>query len=293
MLKQLSSFVVKFVVVCGKKRPQVCLCLCMMLCLTACFEPQEGCTDISATNFDASADKNCDDCCVFPKLQLEITQRYDTLTFLENRPYENSGGQWFILKSVSFYLSDFQLFQNGDTAFVSDTVGLRSFAPTGSDTLREIFTDDFVLVRRTPLLNEVGTFRNDGVFEKVRFRVGLDADAQRVIPRLAPTGHPLRIQSDSLWHGRAAGFVFAQVIVARDTFTGTRPDTLALTQADLPGFFVEANGSFVHETGYNFSLKLTADHKKLLEGIDWTTGDISAWKTRIVANMSGALSVSQ
>ena len=118
-------------------------------------------------------------------------------------------------------------------------------------------------------------------------------NAQRVVPRLAPVGHPLRTQADSLWHGRAAGFVFVQVIVARDTISGTQPDTLALTQADLPAFLFESNGAFVHETGYDFTLKLTADHKKLLEGIDWTTGDISAWKARIAANMSSAFSVSQ
>lgn len=272
---------------------QISLCLCVIMCLTACFEPQEGCQDIAATNFDASADKDCDDCCTYPALQLEVVQRYDTLTFLENRPYEAANGQWFILKSVSLYLSDFQLFQNGESAVVSDTVGLRTYAPTGSDTLREIFTDDFVLVRRTPLLNEVGTFRNDGVFDRVRFRIGLDAGAQRIIPRLAPAGHPLRIQTDSLWYGPDRGFVFAQVIVARDTLLGTIPDTLALTQADLPDFFLEANGTFVHETGYDFNLKLNADYKKLLEGIDWTTGDISAWKTRIVANIPAAFSVSQ
>ncbi len=293
MLKQLSSCVVNLGVLCVKRLQSATLFISIIFCLTACFEPQEGCQDIAATNFDASADEQCSDCCTYPKLQLEVVQRYDTLTFLENRPYQASNGQWFVLKSVSLYLSDFQLFQNGESFMVSDTVGLRTYAPTGSDTLREIFTDDFVLVRRTPLVNEVGTFRNDGVFEKVRFRLGLDADAQRVIPRLAPAGHPLRIQSDSLWHERAAGFVFAQVIVARDTITGTIPDTLALTQADLPDFFLEGTGAFVHETGYNFTIKLTADHKKLLDGIDWTTGDISAWKVRIAANMQDAFSVSQ
>ena len=293
MLKRLSSFVVNPGVLCDKKLQSAVLFIYIIFSLSACFEPQEGCTDIAATNFDASADKNCADCCTYPKLLLEVVQRYDTVTFLENRAYEASNGQWFILKSASFYLSDFQVFQNGESFMVSDTVGLRTFAPAGSDTLREIFTDDFVLVRRVPLVNEVGTFRTDGVFEKVRFRVGLDADAQRVIPRLAPAGHPLRIQSDSLWHGRAAGFVFAQVIVARDTFPGTIPDTLALTQSELPDFSPEGNGAFVHETGYNFTVTLTVDYKKLLEGIDWTTGDISAWKTRIAANMQGAFSVSQ
>lgn len=261
--------------------------------MTACFEPQEGCQDIAAVNFDASADKECADCCTYPKLRLNVVQRYDAETYLENKPYPASNGHWFILKSVSFYLSDFELSQNGQTEIVSDTIGLRTLAPTGSDTLVEYYKNDFVLLRRTPLINEVGTFPKDGSFDAIQFRVGLADSVQRVVPRLAPTGHPLRTQSDNLWHGNADGFVFAQVIVARDTFSGTPADTLALTKSDLNNYFLQATGPFVHETGYNFDLNLTIDHKKLLEGIDWTTGDISAWKTRLVANLPGAFSVSQ
>ena len=258
----------------------------------ACYESQEGCRDIAATNFDASADKDCD-CCTYPNLQIGVSQHYDTETYIENKVYLASDGHPFILKNVSFYLSDFQLFQNGTAYTVSDTAGLYTFSQAGNDTLREIFTDDFILVRRTPLVNAAGTFRNDGVFDRIEFRIGLDDNAERVIPSRAPAGHPLRTQSDSLWHGRTEGFVFMQVVVARDTFAGTKPDTISLKRADLNNAIFSAAGSFKHETGYNFNIVLDVDHKKLLDGIDWTTGDISAWKSRIVSNLPGALSVTQ
>ena len=68
--KLLRSIFVPFVKpLCGKLS-RISLCLYVVLSLTACFEPQEGCTDIAATNFDASADENCTDCCTYPKLQL-------------------------------------------------------------------------------------------------------------------------------------------------------------------------------------------------------------------------------
>ncbi|HOY03853.1 MAG TPA: hypothetical protein PLO67_00550 [Saprospiraceae bacterium] len=276
----------------GKSLLKTAFFLLFTCSLVACYEPQEGCQDIAATNFDASADKDCD-CCTYPDLQIGVSQHYDTQLYIENNVYVASDGHPFILKNVSFYLSDFQLFQNGTEYVVSDTAGLYTFSQVGNDTLREIFTDDFILVRRVPLINVAGSFRNDGIFDKIQFRLGLDDNAQRVIPSRAPAGHPLRTQADSLWHGRTEGFVFLQVVVARDTFAGTVPDTISLKKADLNNAVFSATGTFKHETGYDFNIILDVDHKKLLEGIDWTTGDISAWKSQIVSNLQGALSVTQ
>jgi hypothetical protein len=268
------------------------LALALSLSLSACFEPKEGCLDIEATNFDASADNDC--CCLYPKLFLETVQRYDTLQYLPDSLYSNSAGQLFRIKSVVFYLSEFQLFQTSEPFSVSDTAQLQTYSAFGNDTLKEVFTDDFLLVRRSPVSNEVGEFRPSGSFGSVRFRLGLSDDAQRVIPRLAPSGHPLRIQSDSLWYGPSAGYVFMQAVVVRDSMLATKPDTLAFTQADLPDYFIEATGPFVHQSGgYDFRLRMTIDYKKMFEGVNWTNGDIPSWKSQIVANLPTVFGVSQ
>ncbi len=268
--------------------------LALALTLVSCFEPQDGCLDIEATNFDASADKDC--CCEYPLLVIEALHRYgsDTVQYLPDSLYVNDAGQIFRIKSVAFYLSEIQLFQNGGLLTVSDTVQLQTYSSTGSDTTKETFTDDFLLVRRTPVDNPTGDFRPAGTFEKVRMRLGLSDDAQRVIPRLAPVASPLRIQGDSLWYGPSTGYVFLQAVVVRDSTQSTKPDTLAFTEADLTGFFIEQTGSFVHASGgYDFRLKLGIDYKKLFEGINWTNGDIPAWKSQIVANLPSVFDVSQ
>lgn len=271
---------------------QTFIALACVLAIYSCYEPIDGCLDIEATNFDASADKNC--CCTYPKLRLETVQRFDTLQYRPDSLYPDGAGGLFRIKSVVFYLSEFQLFQGGGQFSVSDTVQLQAFAPAGNDTIKETFTDDFLLVRRTPVDNELGEFKPSGDFDNVKIRLGLSPDAQRVIPRLAKAGHPLRIQPDSLWYGRDAGFVFLQAVVVRDSMAATTPDTLAFTQAELADFFIGQAGSFVHRSGgYDFRLKLTVDYKKMFEGIDWTTGDISAWKSQIVVNLPNVFSVSQ
>jgi len=272
------------------KSPPLATCyLLLAICFSACFEPKEGCLDIAATNFDAGADKDC--CCEYPKLVLTVDQVYDTLLFRNDSLYLNSAGQIFRIKSVAFYLSDFQLFQNGEIFTVSDTLTLNTFS--GSDTSSQQFTNDFQLIRRTPIDYVVGTFRQDGNFEELNFRLGLSGDAQKVIPTKAPANHPLSAQADSLWRGQTNGFVFLQAVVVRDSMGVTKPDTLRFLESDLGQARIGATGLFVHPTGYNFPLVLKVDYKKMFEGINWSIDDIPVWKTKIVANLDGTFSVSQ
>jgi hypothetical protein len=268
--------------------------LALALTFASCFEPQEGCLDIEATNFDASADKDC--CCEYPQLIIEALHRYgvDSIQYRPDSLYVNDADQVFRIKNVAFYFSGIELFQGGALLTVSDTAQLQTFDAATGDTVKTPFTDDFLLIRRTPVDNSVGDFRPAGTFEKVRLRLGLNADAQRVIPRLAPSGSPLRIQGDSLWHGPDKGFVFFQAVVVRDSMQATVPDTISLLGTDLPDFFIEQTGLFEHASGgFDFRLRLRIDYKKMFEGIDWTTGDITAWKSRIVANLPDVFSVSQ
>jgi len=262
----------------------------VLLSFAACYQPREGCLDIEATNFDAAADNNC--CCTYPALRLTLLPRFDTLVWKPDTAYEYAPGRWFRIHQAVFYLSEFQLVQNGVAIPVSDTLGLSVFG-AASDTLREVFTNDFQLIRRTTENYTVGTFRTPGAFESVQFRVGVPDAAQRVIPALTPDGHPLRPQNEGLWLGPDTGFVALKLVFSRDTLGSTVPDTLVFSQPDFAGVVVQTNGAFQHEGGYDFSLKLTADYRTLFQGVDLTIVDIPAWKTRIAANLLNALRVSQ
>jgi hypothetical protein len=259
------------------------------LVFTACFEPKEGCLDIAATNFEAGADEDC--CCVYPKLVLSVEQQYDNLTFLNDSLYAADNGHLFRIRSVAFYLSDFEVIQNGESFRISEKIDLKTLS--GLDTLTREFTNDFLLLRRTPVEYSIGTIRQDGLFETLKFRFGLSSDAQKILPNKAPAGHPLAAQTDSLWRGNTAGFVFMQVVVKRDSMAATPSDTLRFMESDLGQIVFQADGPFLHPTGYNFPLILRADYKKMFEGINWTMDDIPQWKTKIIANLSQVFSVSQ
>ncbi|MDX1911254.1 MAG: hypothetical protein SFV22_07205 [Saprospiraceae bacterium] len=257
--------------------------------LSACFEPKEGCLDIAAINFDAAADKDC--CCTYPQMIWSVEQQYDTLVFFNDSLYPADDGHLFRIRSVAFYLSEFEAIQNGASFRINETIDLKTRA--GADTVTRSFINDFLLLRRTPIEYAVGTIRQDGFFETLKFRVGLSPDAQKILPNKAPAGHPLAAQTDSLWRGDNNGFVFMQVVVQRDSMAMTPSDTLRFMESDLGAFIFEANGPFLHETGYNFPLKLGINYREMFRGINWTADDIPAWKTKIIANLPLVFNVSQ
>lgn len=274
---------------------RLCLMLWPLSFLASCFEPKQGCLDLAAVNFDANADKDCEEAgcaCVYPKLQVTVDQRYDSLPYRRDSAYVGLNGKAFRLHDVVFYLSDFQVFKDALPFVVSDTLGLRAFSTFGNDTLRPVFRNDFQLVRLETQTYAVGDFRESGIFSEVQIRFGLDSDANRVIAPLAPANHPLSTQTDSLWEGKNRGFVFLQVVVGRDLASPLN-DTLRFTAADVGDFFIAESRQFLHTEGTDFRLRLRTDYKKLLGNVDWTTGSPAVWKQQVVANLPQVFQVSQ
>jgi hypothetical protein len=263
--------------------------LFIALIVTSCYEPQQGCLDVRAVNYYAGADENC--CCRFPKLILSSDQVYDTLLFRLDSLYPSENGELFRIKNIMFYLSEVELGKSGETVRTSDSLQFRLFNTAQNDTVRQWLRDDATLVRRSPLDNLVATFSDDGDFDRIRFRIGLSADANRVIPALAPSSHPLYTQKEGLHNNN--GYVFLRAVIVRNSDPDLQPDTLDLTAADIPDMFVESQGSFYHEQGRDFRLVLHADWARLFDGIDLSDYDIPRWKSVMAANLKDVFSVSQ
>ena len=257
--------------------------------MQACYEPTEGCLDIEAVNFDASADDNC--CCEYPSLNINLSQRFDTLLWFADSSYANNLGQSIQLLEASWYFSEFGLEQSGQRFLVEDTLSLNTL--TGSDTTATLFTDDFILVRRSPSSYTVGGFRTGGSFDQLDFRLGLSETARDVLPSSAPENHPLANQAEGLWMGNDTTYAHFHLIVQRDTLISPTPDTLFITKFDLSDQFVQVSGPFSRQTGFDLNFRLEIDYKALFKDVDWQNGDISTWKTAIVANLPEVFTVTQ
>jgi hypothetical protein len=276
------------------KKTSILLLPILALLLAQCDAPTRGCLDIEATNFEFTADKPCEDeCCIFPNLMVVINQEYENTIFKENEVYKNDLNQWFRIKSAAFYLSDFKLQQQGIQYLISDSLRTSVFGSGATDTIAQTFLDDVVLARRIPLEYAVGTFKKSGFFDQIDFKIGLDAPQNSIIPRKTPSGHPLNKQTDSLWLSRSEGFVWMQIVVAKDSTAATIADTLRFTSTDFGAAptLIQKTGNFEHKTGFDFKVGLKIDFAQLVKGVDFANTSKDKWKIKMISNLSSTFDV--
>jgi hypothetical protein len=261
----------------------------------ACDPPIEGCLDVEATNFDVSADRACDECCQAPQLVCSVEQLFNSVVWKPDTAYRNDLNQWFIIRSAAFYLSNFEAFQDVNTFRVTDTLGFRTFGAALGDTTREVITDDVALVRRTALEYRIGEFFPSGIFFQLQADLGLGSTANRVVPRYAPSGHPLSTQPDSLWLSRNEGFCWFQLVIQRDTTPGSATDTLRFTAADFGNqpYKIVGTGNFFHEPGFDFRFILGIDYGALFQQTDVKQGSLSQIKSSIISNLPTSVAIYQ
>ena len=271
-------------------------CFAVVIFWSACESPSRGCLDIEATNFDVSSDKPCkDDCCKYPNLVCSVSQKFGGVLWKQDTAYINDLGLHFRIKSVAFYLSGFELGQGGTFYQTTDSVKMKVFGSGPADTVAQYFRDDYLLVRRVPVEYPVGQFKKSGAFDTFRCNLGLEPDANKIIPRYAPSGHPLNKQSDSLWLSRTEQYVWMQMVVAKDTFLTTIPDTLRFTAVDFGGLPYKITSGTVlnHLTGFDFDFIFTVDYAKMFSGVDFANSGVVAWKNQILLNLGSTFEVSQ
>ena len=301
--KNLKNYVT-YVPKCFKIKYQFFFLLFVIVLLySSCFEPTEGCLDIEATNFDASADEQCESCCTFPELKISIFHAIETQTAtLQDTCVFFSADSTFTFDSSSFqitdflfYLSDFRLTTStGEITRVSDTIQLNIL--DNAITLVEIDTtviDDFVLIKRSSFNYTIGEFIAPGDYEKIEFKVGLDPRLNTTDPDTLSITHPLSSSQDMHTGARGSGYILQKFGVIRDTLT--LPDDFVYDIVDPFSNTVEISldYSFSLSPGFDASIPLKVNYSRWLSGIDFVTDDEVTIKSKIVSNTAEAISISE
>ncbi len=279
MKKRSASWVILFI--------KAAFLLLVILSVSNCREKVEGCLDIEATNFSFSADEACpDDCCTYPVLDFEIAFRWDTLSMIYNEPYDLLRRVIKITKS-KFYISDISLTNSTESLRITDRIELT--VNDGSSSVVE-FVDDFALLSRdfSSFNYNIGEIRGTGSFDTLRFVVGLSEDANKVEPDLAPEGHPLSIQADSMWSMEDA-YVFNKLIIIPDTLPpqDTLEFNISATKVEIALPF-----NYELEVGNDLTVPLIIDYSKWFEGINFEANPAEV-KQNIVENTTKAFSVNE
>lgn len=241
-----------------------------------CYEPKEGCLDISAVNFAPDADLACpDDCCVYPSLRLRFLHQSvyadTTVNFqLRDSVYTDAAGSRYRVVDARFFLSDVRLVMaDGTETPLSNRIEVEVFTSGGS-LQKDSITNDILLVSPALVaLNNVGTLRKGGAFSALRFLIGLDDVAATVDPESLPAGHPMRPSASGMDWNMSEGFVFQQ---ARFVNENAPNDTLAVA-ARWPAQMQEVEVPFDVNLpeGYHLEMDIRIDYLGWLRDISPAT----------------------
>lgn len=260
----------------------VYFCFLGMIC-SGCQEPVEGCLDIEASNFDPTADRDC--CCTYPSLMMNLTYRAGETNFSLNTPYEMNGGDTVIFRRAAFYVSDVKVFQGAFEAEPRDTFFVYSSLNNRLDSVEYI--GNFALVNRSGFSVNLGSFREEGFFDKVQFRIGLnDALNGQPIDQLAGRSR-LAIQADSMHTFSNDGFLFLKFVVYIPSLD--REFELTLDGSAGPIIF-EGPIEMESQIGFNKSFRLTINYLDWIEGIDFETDTEMEMSQKLLDNLPMAFS---
>lgn len=280
------------------------LVVTMAICLffNACYQPESGCLDVEATNFELTADESCDSdnsaisCpCIYPVLS------FDTMNYVVGKlDYQSDAfyqidAQYIRIQSIQFYLSSFQFRRTtGEWISVENTISLVVLNEE-SQLETQLLTDDFLLINQQSSI-DIGAIKQHGTFDSLRFVLGVEAPVNTAAPdSITNTSHPL---AETTMHtgNQETGYIFNQLIFHRDTLSETVAVTLNITETDFQSQsnLMELKVPFSYETpiGEDFSLgTLQVDHAKWFDGINFVIDTEAIMIEKIVANTPKVFSV--
>jgi len=159
----------------------IIICLFLM----ACYTRKEACLDTIASNFDVSADDNCDDCCKYPQLILNIRHMAGDSTFSTQNIYTNDLNQSYQLSDIRFYLSAFKIFKSNESNIyqVIETISNADKSVT--------ISDDIKICRIADNTITIGSVKTFGTTDSISFNVGLNSDISNTEFVDLPSSHVL------------------------------------------------------------------------------------------------------
>lgn len=281
----------------GRRRflPTVFCLLISLSLLPACYEPQSGCLDNEALNYDLDADNPCSDCCEYPSLVLDVQHRFITDSTTAGiipgiSVHLDDFGNPFRIKQFRCFISNIHLQDAAAQPLeVEEKLGL--VVIEGPRIRLDTVEDNFALVDAAQLNDyTIGTIRGGGLFQRVSFDLGLVEPASKADVNEIPVDHPL--DAPDMYLSDSLGYVFLDLALYRDTAQATLDSVSMQLDKTTPippfGFTVD---DFDLNPGFNAEVVLRIDYGALLSGVNVKTDAMEQIRQKIVNNLANAFKV--
>ena len=248
-----------------------------------CYENEEGCQDIFASNFDVEADLPCtDDCCNYPSLSLSIQHRQDTLSFSASRKLYNGLGDSFQIIRAGLLMSQLSLQQTDGVLRIREQ---REFATSSGASLS--LPDDFAGVTNSASSYNLGTHLGHGEVSSISLALGLSTENAEIQPDGLPDSHILAEQGGFRYEG---AYIGGYIDVLYDTMT---MDTIRYRLPAQLALDFSADTTFTIDYGDNLSIPLQIDYLQWVAGINFVEigSDEAAVIQAVVNNLPNAISL--
>ena len=237
----------------------ICLILCLFT-IYSCYEPSEGCTNVLATNYEASADESCDDeCCTFPELKLTVSHKHGENTLSFDSIYTNELGQAYSFKFIQLYLYNARLIRdNGESIAINQSVLLNP----GEENEVEII-DDLISFRPSSFRFEFGEWIGTGEFTSLAFSIGIppSIDSSTFVTE---ESHPINNIGDSLVIDNDK---YAPAYISLDTI----PNSSYFNVRLLNEVEVTISDFRIIDRGFDVTFELDVDYSQWFKEVDFSS----------------------
>lgn len=260
-----------------------------MLLYLGCDNQDEGCLDVYATNFKASADVNC--CCTYPDLSISLYHSFDSLPFRKGNVYLSDSGTPYKVQELGIMLSQIHPMQESREQTVDDTIQVR----IGSDTLLEL-EDNYLWVKPNAFDYKVGKFPYPGTYSGISITWGLDDEVNALQPDgLYLDKHPLASDVDSTWSEERGYFYFYMKMMPDTTSASIRINSRTIIMDASHGPPLKHEWTHTQQTGIAEDSEWAAnlDYKILFGGVDFVADDENTIIEKMRANFSAAWTFSE
>lgn len=143
----------------------------VLIFLSSCYEPIDGCIDILSTNYQLDADNECDDCCTFPNLRLRLNYAFGKEEFNRFSYYNFGGTDSLRILNSHFFMYNPYLVQDSLKIGSEDSISVLCLL---NETLENQFISNTLeKLRLTNTLVEFKNYRSMGVYDSLGFTIGL------------------------------------------------------------------------------------------------------------------------
>lgn len=144
------------------------IALCSLALLFAgCTTREQGCLDIYAANFDLTAEKPCDGCCLYPALNVSLSQRWHDRNFNNTDTLFDINGLPYQITDIKYFLSDWVIDGSDGASYRVDSTILGCVPPVLAGL-------DILLVDSRQFTYEVGIIRTAPNMDSLCLTLGLE-----------------------------------------------------------------------------------------------------------------------